>query len=174
MRGTRNAEVGTRNRSAEPGTRNACSAFRVPRSTFGFTLMEMVVVLAIVGITAAAVVPAMTRITSESGALSAARQLEQVLAAARTTALERAIATEVVVAPQLARYWVHAADSGTIDFGLIELEQGVTLSSTAIRPHFRFAPSGTATADSLVALGPDAAVLLTVDPWSGAIRASQP
>ena len=140
----------------------------------GFTLMEIVVVLAIIAITAAAVAPALTRVTSESGVSGAAHQLEQVLAAARTMALERAIPTEVVLAPLLARYWVYAADSGAVDFGVIELDAGVALSSTSPRPRFRFSPGGAGTADSLVVLGSDAATLITVDPWSGAVRATTP
>ena len=141
--------------------------------TRGFTLVEMVVVLVILGVTAAAVVPALTRLTPEDGTLPTAHRVERVLTFARAMALERATAVEVIVSPQDARIWLRT-DSATIDSGVIDLDSGVTLSSSAVRPRVRFAPTGSAVADSLIVLGPPSPVPISVNAWTGEVHARRP
>jgi len=136
----------------------------------GFTLVEILVVLAILGITAAAVVPALARATSEDDVTRAARALEQVAAAARRTALERARADVVTLVPESGRYWVHLSDGTTIDSGAIALDQGTRLRSAVPRPQLRFGPLGTADGDTLLLLGAGGAQALVVDRWTGGIR----
>jgi len=138
--------------------------------TRGFTLVEVLVVIGILGITAAAVVPALARATTEDDVTRAARAFERVAVAARTTALERATPVDVTLVPESGRYWVRLLDGGTLDSGAIVLEHGTRLRSPAPRPRFRFGPLGTADADSLIVLGASGAQALVLDRWTGGIR----
>ena len=136
----------------------------------GFTLVEILVVLAILGITAAAVVPALARAPTEDDLTRAARALERVAAAARRTALERATPVAVTLVPESGRYWVHLSDGTAIDSGAIALDQGTRMRSAVPRPQFRFGPLGTADGDSLLLLGAGGAQSLVADRWTGGIR----
>jgi len=138
--------------------------------TRGFTLVEVLVVIAIVGITAAAVVPALARATSEDDVTRAARSFERVAVAARTTALERAIAVDLSLVPESGRYWMRLVDGTAIDSGTIALEHGTRMRSPVPRPRFRFGSLGTADGDSLVILGASGAQALVLDRWTGGIR----
>jgi len=137
----------------------------------GFTLAEIIVVLAILGITAAVVVPAFTRLAPEDDLTRAVAQLDAVIASARGTALQRATAVEVTLIPQSGRYWLRLADGTSLDSGAIDLGRSVTLHSPAMRPRVRFSRLGTVDADSLIVLGPDGARALVFDRWTGGARA---
>lgn len=139
--------------------------------TRGFTLLEILVVLAILGITAAAVVPALTRATEEDDVTRTARGVEALLIDARARALARAAPVEVELVPEQARYWMRAAGDGAIlDSGTLVLAGGSRLHSAAARPLFRFGPTGLTDGDSLIVLGAAGARALFVDRWTGAIR----
>jgi prepilin-type N-terminal cleavage/methylation domain-containing protein len=140
--------------------------------TRGFTLVEILVVLAILGITAAAVVPALARATTDDDVTRAARDFERVAVAARTAAIERATPVDVTVVLESGRYWVRLLGEGgaTIDSGAIVLEHGTRLRSPVPRPRFRFGPLGTADGDSLIVLGASGARALVLDRWTGGIR----
>jgi type II secretion system protein H len=140
--------------------------------TRGFTLVEILVVIAILGITAAAVVPALARATTEDDVTRAARAFERVAVAARTTALERATPVDLTLVPESGRYWVRLLDEGgaAIDSGTIVLEHGTRLRSPVPRPRIRFGPLGTADGDSLIVLGASGAQALVLDRWTGGIR----
>ena len=138
--------------------------------TRGFTLVEVLVVIAILGITAAAVVPALARATTEDDVTRAARGFERVAVAARTTALERATPVELILVPESGRYWVRLVDGTAIDSGTIALENGTRVRSPVPRPQFRFGPLGTADGDSLLILGAGGAQALVLDRWTGGIR----
>ena len=138
--------------------------------TRGFTLVEVLVVIAILGITAAAVVPALARATTEDDVTRAASGFERVAVAARTTALERATPVDLILVPESGRYWVRLLDGATIDSGTIALEHGTRMRSPVPRPRFRFGPLGTADGDSLLILGAGGAQALVLDRWTGGIR----
>jgi len=136
----------------------------------GFTIVEILVVLAILGITAAAVVPALARATDEDDVTTTARAVERVLLAARTTALERAERVDVDLIVEPARYWVHTEDGASLDSGSIVLAGSSRIQSPLPRPQFRFGPTGIVDGDSLWVLGTAGARVLVIDRWTGAIR----
>ncbi len=142
-----------------------------PRPPGGFTIVEILVVLAILGLTAAAVVPALARATEEDDVTATARGVERVLLAARTTALERAarIDVELIPLPEAARYWVHKGGA-LLDSGTIVLAGSSRIQSPVPRPRFRFGPTGIVDGDSLLVLGTAGARVLVIDRWTGAIR----
>lgn len=140
----------------------------------GFTLAEVIVVLAILGITAAAVVPAFTRVVDDDPVTAAARSLERILLDARATALTRAVPVRVAVVPETGHYWVYEEGGGagvTLDSGWVTLARGLRLWSAAARPTMRFSPLGVADGDSLLVLGASGARALVITRWTGAVRA---
>ena len=136
----------------------------------GFTLVEILVVLAILGITAAAVVPALARATEEDDVTRATRDVERILVAGRTAALERAAHVDVTFIPALGKYWTRTRDGNTLDSGTVALAGTSRLQSFVDRPRFQFGPAGTVDGDSLVVLGSAGARALVIDRWTGAIR----
>jgi len=142
--------------------------------TRGFTLIEMLVVLAILGITAAAVVPAFARATQEDEITRATREVEEVLLRARATALARAVTVRVTLVPATGRYWaaLESADDGMpLDSGVVDLTGGVRLQSPGDRATMRFGQLGVVDGDSLMVLGPTGAMALVLDRWTGEVHA---
>jgi len=136
----------------------------------GFTIVEILVVLAILGITAAAVVPALARATEEDDVTRTARDVERMLVAARDRALARAERVEVALIPEQGRYWIRGSDGQVLDSGVIAFAAASRVQSNAVRPRFQFNADGTVDADSLLVLGAAGARALVIDRWSGAIR----
>ena len=136
----------------------------------GFTLVEIMVVIAILGIAAAVVVPAFARGAAEDDLTRSTRTLGDVLEAARSRAIERAMSVTVTLAPETERYWVSAA-AAALDSGALALDAGVRLQSLAVRPTFRFDPLGTADGDSVVLVGPSGARAVSLERWTGTLRA---
>jgi len=153
------------------GRRYVHSAFHIPHSTFGFTLAEIVVVLALLGIMAAVAVPAFTRLDPEDDATRGAADVVRVLHAARRMALERAVAATVVVDPTDGHYWVSLGDStGDSDSGVFAFAAGVTLLGPVPRARFVFQPNGTVVGDSLFLRGPARTAVVTMDRWTGDVE----
>jgi prepilin-type N-terminal cleavage/methylation domain-containing protein len=139
----------------------------------GFTLAEMIVVIAILGITAAAVLPAFTRAIEEDPMTSASIALERVLEEARETALFRAIAVRAVFVPETGCYVLLSERDDSVvsvDSGQLALSPGLRLWSAAVRPTIRFNTVGMADGDSLLVLGAKGARALVINRWTGTVH----
>jgi len=133
----------------------------------GFTLAEIVVVLALLGLIAAVAVPAFTSLDAGDDATRVAGDVVQVLHAARRAALEQATTAAVVVEPVSGHYWVVLGDSaGQAVAATFALPTGVTLLGPE-RAHFLFQSTGAAVGDSLFLRGPARTAVVTVDRWRG-------
>jgi prepilin-type N-terminal cleavage/methylation domain-containing protein len=146
-------------------------------ATRGFTLAEIIVVLALLGIVAAVSVPAFTRLDAGDDASRAAADVVRVLHAARVAALERAAAVTVVVEPSSGRYWVSLDDSGSrSDSGAVALPAGARLVGAGRErfTRFLFRPNGSAVGDSLVVQGSERSAVVAVDRWTGDVHVTTP
>jgi prepilin-type N-terminal cleavage/methylation domain-containing protein len=137
----------------------------------GLTLVEVVVVLAIVGLSAAVALPALGGLVDADP--SPAAPLARLLDRSRRTAMERSVPVTVMLLPATARYWVWsdgAQARAALADGVLPLAGGVRLAAPRPRVRIRFDPMGRATGDSVAVWSAGGAELVTVDPWTGAVR----
>lgn len=133
----------------------------------GFSLLELMVVLVLFALTAAAAVPAFLANSLTTPEQRAATELAGVLSQARDAARESGAHTTLVVSPNDGRYWITMRDSAVA--GVLSLPDGVTLiGPRADRLEWRFSPTGTATALAVTVRGARA-VAVRVNGWSGDI-----
>lgn len=141
----------------------------------GVTLVEMIVVLAIIGIVAAASAPAFRSLGRRRDALDEGRAaVVALLTDVRRQAIASATIVRVTVDPTTARYWIAAAsasDSAAMNDSVatLALPNGVSLAGEAPRVHYAFAANGTATGEPLLLRAGSRVLPIVVDPWSGAI-----
>ena len=131
--------------------------------------MELVVVMAILGIAIAAVVPATRRSASEDAAQAAATELYSLLSGARRLAVERSTPVTVILDPDSGRYWIVEGGVDSLVTGLLDLESDITLIAPEPRVHVRFEPDGPARADPLVLEARGVRLSLRIDRWTGEV-----
>jgi type II secretion system protein H len=140
----------------------------------GFSLIEIVVVLLILGLVAAVTVPAFLSRAEPDAIARAAQDVTSVLERARRTAVERGVNTAVRLDPKSLRYDV-SADSGTarqsLAQGTMAMPPGTETIAERDRLAFVFTPDGRATSDALSLRLGTSVVRILVDPWRGDVRA---
>jgi prepilin-type N-terminal cleavage/methylation domain-containing protein len=139
----------------------------------GFTLIEMIVVLLVIAVTAGLTAPAMMRMVSAPADESDAAPLAALLRGARRHALESGSVVTVVVDPKDARYRADTSNprgAGLLSEGELAFDQGVTLVSDSLRVRFTFRPDGSVFGDTLTVRGRWTSSRLSVDRWTGAIH----
>jgi type II secretion system protein H len=137
-----------------------------------FTLVELMVVLTILGIVAAASVPGLPRLYPDDPR-EGANSVAAVLRWARQTAMDQGRAVSITVDPAHARYRVEAADAtrpNDAAEGVIALPAGAALALAGSRAHFVFQPTGRATGEPLTLAEGGRATVVMVDPWTGVVR----
>jgi type II secretion system protein H len=131
----------------------------------GFTLLELLVVLVIFAITAAAVVPAFLGQANTTPERRTANALVAVFTAARNAARESGNPSTVVIAPAERRYWLTTRDSAIT--AEIPTDPGVSLSALGgARLSCRFEAFGTASPCSVTVRGGEP-IVVSVDQWTG-------
>lgn len=144
----------------------------------GVTIVEMVVVLTIIGIVAAAVVPALRPSSARRDVLVESRSaLVSVLTSARRRAIADARTLTLTVDPETARYWMHETEptdsvsaTAPLDSAIsLRLPEGVTLMGSAARVHFVFSPSGTVSGEPIAIRVGSRVQPIALDPWTGVL-----
>ena len=140
-------------------------------TTRGYTLVEIVVVLAILAVVTGMVLPAMMRGTPD-GEARTAEELARILRTARRAALEGGVAVAVTVVPATRAYAVETGSGDTSSVlarGVLALPPGVRLATNQPTTRFVFDRLGTAGPDSVAVIGEHGSNLVTVDRWTGEI-----
>ena len=138
----------------------------------GFTLVEVIIVLAIMGIIGAVTAPSLVRLGRQDELTASAGEVARVLRSARMAALERAVPVSVIIEPAARKYLVKTeADDGqlTLAEGTMALPPGVTLLSERPRVRFAFTRLGSAAPESLMVTGGGGAAVVGVERWSGEV-----
>ena len=146
-------------------------------SRAGFTLVEVVVVLAIMGVLAAVTAPAFLAPRAADEPAAAAAETRRVLERARSTALARGAVVTVTIDPRTARYRVElerADDRELVADSAIAMAPGTAVATTAPRLRLRIEPTGAAWGDSVVIIAGSRAAIVSADRWSGEIRGREP
>jgi Tfp pilus assembly protein FimT len=107
------------------------------------TVIELVVVVALIGVMAGVVVPSVASLDRRSGDHRATDQIDALVRRARTIAVERATAVTVTLDPATNRFWLDPPESTAV----LALPQGTSLISRAQRVHIRVASDGEASID---------------------------
>lgn len=129
----------------------------------GFTLMELMVVLALFALTAAAALPAFGDATRTTPARRTATEIARILTAGRDMARQRGVPVAVVVSPSTGAYWVGDSAPGQLPL------RDASIASASPRIECRFAPTGPATPCTFVVSGGETVIVRT-GIWSGEIR----
>ena len=133
----------------------------------GFTLLELLVVLVLFAITAAAAVPAFLANETASAERGRATAIAMALTRVRDGARESGAPATLVLAPDDGRVWLVWRDSTVVE--QIPLAPGVRLAAPkGERVECRFAPAGPATPFTISVLG-RVTLAVRVDAWSGEI-----
>lgn len=135
------------------------------RRRAGFTLVEILVVIAILGSVAAISVPAFRDSVKPDGLRDGTAQVVRVLERARMTARTAGHPVTVTFDAAAGRFWV---DEPALT-GRIDLASDATLWSSQPRPRVRFEPAGPAAADDIGVRVDGRASRVSVDALTGEI-----
>ncbi|MBI3567534.1 MAG: prepilin-type N-terminal cleavage/methylation domain-containing protein [Gemmatimonadetes bacterium] len=135
----------------------------------GFTLVEIVVVLALLALSAAVSVPAFSAVATRSSTHEAAAQVTALLEGARSRALARGYESQLTIDAAHARVWQAEPDSTFV----LDLPADCHLASDKARLHVRFAADGSAAADAIVVRCDRGTAVIAADAWTGATRVTE-
>lgn len=145
----------------------------------GFTLIEMLVVLVILGVMAGVTVPALAGLTEKKERVEElASELRSLLRGGKRLAIERGVAVVVSLDPETGRYRIEPMDPGNTKAaspnpprdGFLEIPSGVRFLNTSGLQRFRFDRLGSASGP-VINLRADTGlqVRISVSPWTGGI-----
>jgi prepilin-type N-terminal cleavage/methylation domain-containing protein len=145
---------------------------RQSRGARGFTLVEIVVVISLLVIVAAAVAPALMRAGREDDVTASANEIAGLIRTARTAGLTRGEGVTLTVVTASGRYVVEGegdahANAEPLAEGRLALAAGVTVSADRPTRTFAFDRTGAAAAESLVVHGSGGTMVVGVEGWTG-------
>jgi prepilin-type N-terminal cleavage/methylation domain-containing protein len=140
----------------------------------GFTIIELVVVLVLIGIIGSVVVPAMVQSGTFDTARTVAAPLVQVLRSAQKTAADKNVPVTVTIDPATGDYQIDGVREDTLaadvsSRGTIQFMDRTRFVTALDRLQVTFDPAGRNMSDSLVVENSDHAAVVNVNPWTGAI-----
>jgi type II secretion system protein H len=139
-------------------------------NALGFTLTEVVVVLALLGIVAAAGVPALRTLAPEDEVTTGAHELLRILRTARAIALREGVPVVLRIDPARRRYLVETESGDAVEAvaqGPVPIPPGIGLSSSGSTVWITFDRLGTAEPDSMAVTGDQGSAVVAVDRWTG-------
>lgn len=135
----------------------------------GFTLVEMLIALAILALGAALVVPMATRTRDDLALLAAARELAMVLRSVQAAAIESGRERTLVIEPASRRYWADGiAAPRTVDASLA-VGPGDTDPSDGGRRVLRMGPDGSSNGARVLLQARGRGVRVAVEPMTGRV-----
>lgn len=140
----------------------------------GFTLLEVTITLAVMAVSAMLVVPALVDL-GRTPPPRTANAILSLLDASRALAVDSNVTVTVVLDPKSGKYRVDSVGvfgAGAVVEGQLEENSLETLETTAARLSYTFGPTGASFGDTVRVRGVDSSVVIRVDSWSGAARAS--
>lgn len=140
----------------------------------GFTLIEVVAVMAIILVAAAISMPSLERPLDDARLYTDARQMANVLRSAREQAIGSMEATTVIFYPASARYKVMGKTSSTLQSG-VQFVGGTTFTTRfGSMPTCVFAPTGAPGSGGTVTLTNGHKLMyVIVNPVAGRVRLSE-
>jgi prepilin-type N-terminal cleavage/methylation domain-containing protein len=136
----------------------------------GFTLFEALVVLAILGLTASAVAPALTSRSVEEEPARSAGAIVKLLRDSRRVALDHGDPVAVTIFPENGWYEVELRRRGETEVlarGGLPLKPLVRLESDSARAGYTFSATGVAVGRALRVRQGSRIAVVTVEPWTG-------
>jgi prepilin-type N-terminal cleavage/methylation domain-containing protein len=142
------------------------------RARAAFTLMEMLVVIAILGVVAGVTAPAIRALRATDPLQAATSEATTLIVRARRTAMERAIPVRVTIDPLTRRYsvrgLVYGAPPESVTTDSLHVAAEVQMDVPAGRRLVMvFSPTGEVRGDTLVIRWRGQVSAVSADPWTG-------
>jgi prepilin-type N-terminal cleavage/methylation domain-containing protein len=147
------------------------------RTRRGFSLLEVVIVLTILGVVAGVTAPALRNAARKDDLAASAGEIVSLVDRTRRTASDYATRATLTIDVESARYWVFVGTTSgerTVAGGTIPLAAGAELIARERRVTFAFDASGRAFATDLGVRWNGTTAPINIDPWRGDARVGAP
>lgn len=137
----------------------------------GFSLVELMVVLAIVGLTTGLALPAVASAFGAGTETDITEELATLLRSTHRMSIIRGSTIELYIDPSSGRWWIRdRRDPERMAHGRLELDAGARLRASSARVGYIFSPRGPVRSEPVTATTTTGrTVILSIDPWTGAV-----